>query len=336
MNEPNNFTTISSGDDLISGELLGQNLIDGLDGNDTIDGGSTNDTILGGNGDDSLFGGNGDDSLVGGNGNDSLDGSSDDDILEGESGNDLLNGSFGQDELFGGDGDDTLEGSIGDDSLVGGNGNDLLKGSLGNDTLLGGQGADTLEGSLDADVFAFDSDPFGGQDVSAPGRQIIGEEDAINDFDFDEDTYRLNATDFNVIGDVSFVAIDLGAENASIASGTNIIAVLNSDNDNNPDTPFLVETAANQIAELVAEDGAGFFVYHNSDLKVNSLVYSSNLNDTSADLKIVSRQTDVIEQSAIDVLDSFSAANFEFEAVQLQNSGTNENLEELIPLVDVL
>lgn len=331
MNEPNNFTTISSGDDLISGELLGENLIDGLDGNDTIDGSSGNDTILGGNGDDSLFGGNGDDSLDGGNGNDSLDGSSDDDILLGESGNDSLNGSFGNDKLIGGDGDDTLEGSLDNDSLVGGNGKDLLKGSLGDDTLVGGPGSDTLEGSLDQDTFGFNSNPFSGENVSAPGRQIIGKEDFINDFDFDEDIYRLNSNTFDLVGDVNFAALDLNAEDASIAAGTNIITILNSDNDHNPDTPFLAGTAANQIAALIDEDGAGFFIYHNSALQLNRLVYSTNLNDTSADLKILSRQTDITGQSAIDTLNFFSAVNFEFEDVQLANEGeSKEDINEAL------
>jgi len=39
-------------------------------------------------------------------------------------------------------------------------------------------------------------------------------------------------------------------------------------------------------------------------------VYSTNLSDASADLKILSRQTDLVGQDAIDALSNFSADNF--------------------------
>ncbi|MEO0449271.1 MAG: CHRD domain-containing protein [Pseudomonadota bacterium] len=128
------------------------------------------------------------------------------------------------------------------------------------------------------------------------------------------DAYSLNAADFGVEGDVSFQSLDANAEGASIAAGTNVIVLLNSDNDDNPDTPFLAGTAAAQIAELTESDGAGFFVYWNSNLGVNRLVYSTNLNDASADLRIVARQSDLEGQDAIDALSSFSAENFVFDS----------------------
>lgn len=75
--------------------------------------------------------------------------------------------------------------------------------------------------------------------------------------------------------------------------------------------------SAEQIAELTSEDGAGFFVYYNSELDFSRLVYSTNLNDPTADLKIISRQTNLTGQDAIAALDNFSADNFEFEDVEL-------------------
>ena len=50
--------------------------------------------------------------------------------------------------------------------------------------------------------------------------------------------------------------MDGNAPGAAISPGANVIALLNSDNDNNPTTPFLAGTAANQIANLTSEDGA--------------------------------------------------------------------------------
>lgn len=122
----------------------------------------------------------------------------------------------------------------------------------------------------------------------------------------------MNADDFGIDGELEFASVDANAAGAADdIEGANVIVLLNSDNDDDPDTPFLAGTAANQIAELVDEDGAGLFVYFNSNLGLNRLVYSENLNDASADLKIVSRQTDLEGQDAIDALAHFSEENFE-------------------------
>ena len=271
----------TSGDDLISGEALESNQIAGRNGNDTL---------IGGEADDSLFGSNGDDSLDGGGGDDSLFGAADNDIIRAGSGNDLGGGGRGSDSIFGSDGNDTLSGA--------------------------GQ-SDILSGGAGADIFNYVDNIFDGQDVSAPGRQIIPDEDFITDFNFAEDTYRFNATNFDINGDVNFAAVDANAEDASIAPGTNVVVVLNSNDADDPNAPFAAGTAANQIAELTSEDGAGLFVYFNSGLQLNRLVYSTNLNDANADLKIISRQTDLIGQDAIDALNNFSADNFEFEDIPL-------------------
>ena len=209
--------------------------------------------------------------------------------------------------------------------LVGTAGNDVINGGSGDDTLFGGGGSDTILGGADADIFAYAGDPFDGRDVSGFERQIIGGEDFIEDFDFTQDTYSFNAADFDLVGDVNFAAVDANDPDASIASGTNVVAVLNSNDASDPDAPFLAGTAANQIAELTSEDRAGFFVYFNSQLEVNRLVYSTNLNDANADLKIVSRQTDLIGQDAIDALQNFSADNFQFETVENDLEALNLN-----------
>ena len=71
---------------------------------------------------------------------------------------------------------------------------------------------------------------------------------------------RFNATDFGVVGDVNFAAVDTNTEGASIAPGTKIVALHNTDNDSNSETPFLTGMAANQTAELTSKDGADFFL----------------------------------------------------------------------------
>ena len=284
---------------------------------ENIIGSSFSETLFGNNENNVILGGDGDDTIHPFGGADFVDGGEGTDILLLNAANagvtiDLEAGTAGSNTFINFENasgsanfDDNIFGDGFTNELLGNGGNDLLNGRGGSDTLTGGEGADT---------FAFDGDPFDGTDVSAEGRQIVGNEDFITDFDFAKDKYSFDASDFGVFDKVNFVALDANAEDAVIAPGSNVIVLLNSDNDNDPNTPVLAGTAANQIAELTIEDEAGFFVYFNSNLQLNRLVYSSNLNDAYADLKIVSRQTDLIGGDAINALGNFSADNFEFVA----------------------
>lgn len=254
--------------------------------------------------------------IFGSNADERLRGGGDDDFIFGFGGNDVIIGRRGDDFLFGNDGDDFIRGGGGDDLLAGGAGIDELRGGGGRDILAGGLGADILTGGGGRDTFFFGQDPFAEADVSAEGRQIIGDEDTITDFQFNRDTYSFAGTGFDVENKVNFVSLDANkAKKGDIADGTNVVVLLNSDNDGDPETPFLAGTAANQIAEIVTTDGAGFFVYFNSNLQLNRLVYSENLNDATADLKIISRQDDLLGQDAIDALARFDADNFDFSLV---------------------
>ncbi len=230
------------------------------------------------------------------------------DRLVGSDGTDIIVGFGGNDEIDGGAGDDFIAAGAGNDIVNGGDGNDVIDGGRGNDVLNGGSGSDELTGGEGRDRFVFDgADPFDGGDVSAAGRQIIGNEDFITDFNRNDDTIVLDRQTFEVdeLNFVNALAEDLPS------SGANFIVLQNSDNDGNPDTPFLAGTAANLIAEKVTEQGDGFFVYFNSDLGVNRLVYSTDLSDATADLKIVARFTNEVGQDAIDALAQFAEANFE-------------------------
>ncbi|MGF1543331.1 MAG: beta strand repeat-containing protein [Parvularculaceae bacterium] len=296
------------------------------------------ENVNGGSGDDVIFGNNEINILNLGDGDDAAHSFGGADFINGGDGVDTALFSAGGaivvdlddngDAVVGGAGDtltsiENIVGSnAGDDVISGNAGVNVLNGNGGDDVLNGRGGADVLIGGAGADAFSFDGDPFDGADVSAAGRQIVGGEDDIADFDFAEDFYLLNATDFDVSGDVSFAAVDANDPGAVVPPGANVIVLLNSDNDGDPSTPFVAGTAANQIADLVDDDGAGFFVYFNSNLDINRLVYSTNLNDADADLSIVSRQSDLTGMDAINALALFSEDNFQFEDVQVPAAGT--------------
>ncbi|ESK53636.1 beta strand repeat-containing protein [Acinetobacter tjernbergiae] len=161
-----------------------------------------NDVLNGGEGNDSLFGQGGADTLNGGNGNDLLHGGSGDDTLNGNEGNDTLNGGLGADSMSGGTGDDVyIVDNVGDviveqldegtdlvlsnlthtlsanvenltltgsaningtgnalaNTIIGNTGNNILTGGLGNDLLNGGAGADVLIGGVGNDTYIIDN-----------------------------------------------------------------------------------------------------------------------------------------------------------------------------------
>lgn len=93
------FEQGSEGNDLLIGNLFGENQIFGAGGNDFITGGLRNDRLAGGSGNDTLLGLSGRDELLGGEGND---------LIFGGRGNDTIEGGAGLDILFGGSGQDTF------------------------------------------------------------------------------------------------------------------------------------------------------------------------------------------------------------------------------------
>ena len=94
------------------------------------------------------------------------------------------------------------------------------------------------------------------------------------------------------------------------ASGLNVIVLQTFDNDNDPVTPFGAGNAANLIAAQVISPGAGFFIYFNSGLDLARLVFSTDLDDPTADLRILARMTNLAGQPGRDAIPTFSAANF--------------------------
>lgn len=156
-----------------------------------------------------------------------------------------------------------------------------------------------------ATTFGFVTDPFAGSTApTTPGRQIVGGEPFVS-FSIGSDVFAFEPTVFGV-GDQVLFANDVAANLPS--SGVNVIVLQTTDNDGDPMTPFGAGNAANLIADRITLSGPGFFVYFNSGLDLPRLVFSTDLSDNTADLKILARLTNLAGQSA--ALSTFTAANF--------------------------
>ncbi|MCL4814947.1 MAG: PEP-CTERM sorting domain-containing protein [Vicinamibacteraceae bacterium] len=157
-----------------------------------------------------------------------------------------------------------------------------------------------LAATANAAVFRFGTDPFAGSDaLTTPGRQIVGGEAFIS-FSIATDLFSLDPRVFGVGDQVQFFN---GLAGNVPPSGANIVVLQDT-----PD-PFAAGLAATVIADRVTTPGPGFFIYFNSGLNLPRLVYSTDLSDATADLKILFRMTNLTGQPA--ALADFTAANFE-------------------------
>jgi hypothetical protein len=158
--------------------------------------------------------------------------------------------------------------------------------------------------NLSAATFNFVTDPFAGSDaLTTPGRQIVAGEPSIS-FSPASDVFAFSLTTFGV-SNLSFANNVIGS---IPSSGVNVIVLETFDDDANAATAFGAGNAANLIATQLNTAGPGFFIYFNSGLNLPRLVYSTNLNDNTADLKILARMTNLTGQSG--ALTSFAASNF--------------------------
>jgi hypothetical protein len=166
----------------------------------------------------------------------------------------------------------------------------------------------TMGATAQASTFTFNTDPFAGTNVkNVPGRQIIGGEDFIS-FSPATDLFSLDSAAFGVQGPVQFV----NATAANIPTdGVNVVVLESFDDDNNLGTPFLAGNAADLIANRITTPGAGFFVYFNQNLDLPRLVFSTDLSDPNADLKVLARMLNLNGQQGRNALANFTAANFE-------------------------
>jgi PEP-CTERM motif len=161
-----------------------------------------------------------------------------------------------------------------------------------------------------AAAVVFTTAPFSGSAANPDDgvRTVVGiHERQLPSFDINADTFVFEPVAFNLNAPLVFAS---GTAAALAGSQANVIVLQSTDNDGNPATPFNAGTAANLIAAALDEDRAGFFIYHNSVLGVNRLVYSSNLNSVTGDLSILARVLSPTGAAAIAALPAFSDGNF--------------------------
>lgn len=155
-----------------------------------------------------------------------------------------------------------------------------------------------------AGSFTFLTDPFEGSTaLTTPGRQIVGGEPFIT-FHTATDRFVFGSRAFGV-GKLTFAK---GLAEDLPETGVNVVVLETLDNDGNPATPFGAGTAANLIAARMTDSRPGFFIYFNSVLNLPRLVFSTNLGDNTADLKIVARMTNFLGDPA--GMSRFTETNF--------------------------
>jgi hypothetical protein len=158
-----------------------------------------------------------------------------------------------------------------------------------------------------ASTFRFDTDPFAGTNVrNTPGRQVLGGESFIS-FVINTDVFEFESSPFGVAGPVQFVN---GVANGLPSGGVNVVVLQSFDDDNNVLTPFGAGNAANLIANQITTPGAGFFIYFNQSLDLPRLVYSTDLSDNTADLRILARMLNLNGQIGRNAIPDFSSNNF--------------------------
>ena len=139
-------------------------------------------------------------------------------------------------------------------------------------------------------------------------RQVFGGAQVfLDEFNVADDQFSFQLSAFGVSAPLNFVNSDASR---LPASGVNAIVLQDSDDDGDPATVFNAGSAANLIAGAVEEEGAGFFVYFNSALGINRLVYSTDLSSNTGDLAILAAIQNPTGADAIAALPSFTNTNF--------------------------
>jgi Ca2+-binding RTX toxin-like protein len=333
-----------AGNDSLDGGL-GNDFLFGGSGDDKLEGNKGDDFMNGGSGNDTLAwdDGDGSDRMIGGDGIDTIevDGS----VTQGDSftlvasGDKAIfdrinlvpfkltvttaekfdvNGEVG-DDIFkvsdltgtgvtlvafdGGEGNDSFDGSGTSTPLdiKGGSGVDTLVGGSGIDTLVGGNPGDdevdTLTGNGGADRFLFAGTPFTGTPVTAAnGIQVFGKADSIQDYQIGVDQFVLDSSDLGIN------SIKFQKGSADQIEDGNVIVLT---------TPF---AAAAGAAKAIADNAKvtadkGVFVYFNTTLQKERLVYSENLG-TGGRISVLGNLDNQLGQTGINNLNSFSTADF--------------------------
>lgn len=158
-----------------------------------------------------------------------------------------------------------------------------------------------------AATITFATDPFAGSTaLTTPGRQVVGGE-LFTTFDPATDVF---AFDLDVFGVAPPLVIANDVIGGIPATGPNLIVLQTFDDDASAATPFGAGNAANLIAAQITSPGAGFFIYFNSGLDLPRLVFSTDLSDSTADLRILARLTNLTGQPGRDALATLTEPNF--------------------------
>lgn len=141
-----------------------------------------------------------------------------------------------------------------------------------------------------AATITFDDDPFAESTaLTTPGRQVVGGEPSLV-FDPTADQILIAPAVFGVVPPI----LSFNGLAADLTSGFNLVVLRDLDAVAvTPGNQMAAGLAANLIADAVTVDGAGFFFYFNSGLDLVRLVYSTNFNDNTADLKVLGRFTNL-------------------------------------------
>jgi len=173
-------------------------------------------------------------------------------------------------------------------------------------------GLSLFSASANATAFRFDTDPFAGSTaLTTPGRQIVAGENFIN-FNTATDIFSLESTVFGAGSQVHF-ANDLAGNLPT--TNINVVVLRSFDDDANSGTPFAAGNAATLIANQITTPGPGFFIYFNQGLDLPRLVFSTDLSESTADLKVLFRMTNLTGPAGRDAIPTFTASNFEFTTV---------------------
>lgn len=167
-----------------------------------------------------------------------------------------------------------------------------------------------LVGPAEAATITFATDPFEGSTaLTTPGRQVVGGEQFVP-FSPATDQFVFDLAAFASYGFGAPLVVANGAIGDIPTTGVNVVVLRTFDSDNDPATPFNAGTAANLIADRVTAPGAGVFVYFNSNLDLARLVFSTDLNDNTADLKILARLTNFTGADGRAAMADLSSTNF--------------------------
>lgn len=220
-------------------------------------------------------------------------------------GNDFISGGLGSDTLLGDNGGDTLLGEGGRDVLIGDAGADTLNGGNGADVLQGGLGLDNLTGGRGEDVFVFGADaitdPLTLQliNLADTGIDVKVSADAVTDYQFGLDRIQLSLADFGIDAAPTLAK----GVTAELGDG-NVIVQLDG-----------FANVAQAAAAIAANDAitadAGFFVYFNTSLGFNRLVYSADLGD-AGDVTVLANFIDQTGPDGLAAIANFSLDDFLF------------------------